>query len=74
MLWPRIKAPANDEAKQMILDYCKEYLDVFEKPKEIIFKDELPKTLVGKVAYHTLEQEAEKEQSEQKETATVWIN
>ena len=62
---------ANDETKQKILEYCKEYLDVFEKPKEIVFKDELPKTLVGKVAYHTLEQEAEKEQSEQKETATV---
>lgn len=52
---------ANDETKKRILDYCKEYLDVFERPKEIIFKDELPKTLVGKVAYHVLEEEAEKE-------------
>lgn len=49
---------ANDETKEKILAYCKEYLDVFERPKEIIFKDELPKTLVGKVAYHTLEEEA----------------
>ncbi len=61
---------ATDETKQKILDYCKTYLDVFERPKEIIFKDELPKTLVGKVAYHSLEEEAEKELSE-KETATV---
>ena len=38
---------ANDETKEKILAYCKEYLDVFERPKEIIFKDELPKTLVG---------------------------
>ncbi|MBR5437701.1 MAG: long-chain fatty acid--CoA ligase, partial [Clostridia bacterium] len=53
---------ANDETKNMILSYCKEYLDVFERPKEIIFKDELPKTLVGKVAYHTLEQEAAAEE------------
>lgn len=52
---------ANDETKNNILEYCKEYLDVFERPKEIIFKDELPKTLVGKVAYHSLEEEAEKE-------------
>lgn len=49
---------ANEETKEKILAYCKEYLDVFERPKEIIFKDELPKTLVGKVAYHTLEEEA----------------
>ncbi len=61
---------ATEETKQQILDYCKTYLDVFERPKEIIFKDELPKTLVGKVAYHSLEEEAEKELQE-KETATV---
>ncbi len=60
----------SEETKQSILDYCKTYLDVFERPKEIIFKDELPKTLVGKVAYHSLEEEAEKEQLE-KETVTV---
>lgn len=52
----------SEDEKKKILEYCKEYLDVFERPKEIIFKDELPKTLVGKVAYHVLEQEAEKEQ------------
>lgn len=55
---------ANDETKERILSYCKEYLDVFERPKEIIFKDELPKTLVGKVAYHTLEEEAARETEE----------
>ena len=53
---------ANEETKEAILAYCKEYLDVFERPKEIIFKDELPKTLVGKVAYHTLEEEAAAEE------------
>ena len=52
---------ASEETKKKILEYCKEYLDVFERPKEIIFKDELPKTLVGKVAYRLLEEEAEKE-------------
>ena len=60
----------TEETKKQILDYCKTYLDVFERPKEIIFKDELPKTLVGKVAYHSLEEEAEKELCE-KETVTV---
>ena len=55
---------ANDATKQSILAHCKEYLDVFERPKEIIFRDELPKTLVGKVAYRFLEEEAEKEEAE----------
>ncbi|MBE6776377.1 MAG: acyl--CoA ligase [Ruminococcaceae bacterium] len=53
---------ATEETKAAIIAYCKEYLDVFERPKEIIFKDELPKTLVGKVAYHTLEEEAAAEE------------
>ena len=52
---------ASDETKNKILEHCKEYLDRFEWPKEIIFRDELPKTLVGKVAYRLLEEEAEKE-------------
>ena len=52
----------SDAVKHSILEHCKEYLDVFERPKEIIFRDELPKTLVGKVAYNVLEQEAEKEE------------
>lgn len=51
----------SEETKQSILEHCKLYLDAYEKPREIIFKDELPKTLVGKVAYHSLEEEAEKE-------------
>ncbi len=54
---------ANDATKEKIIAYCKEYLDVFERPKEIIFRDELPKTLVGKVAYHTLEEEAAAEEA-----------
>ena len=31
-------------------------------PYDIEFREELPKTLVGKVAYRVLEEEAEKEQ------------
>ena len=61
---------ADEETKKKILEHCKVYLDVFEMPKEIVFKSELPKTLVGKVAYHSLEEEAEREITE-KETATV---
>lgn len=50
---------ATEEEKQKIKDFCKPYLDRYEWPKEIEFRDALPKTLVGKVAYHTLEEEAE---------------
>ena len=34
----------------------------YAMPYEIEFREELPKTLVGKVAYRVLEEEAEKEQ------------
>ena len=53
---------ASEETKNKILAHCKEYLDRFEWPKEIIFRDELPKTLVGKVAYRVLEEEAAEEE------------
>ena len=32
-------------------------------PREILFRDELPKTLVGKVAYRVLEEQAAAEQA-----------
>lgn len=51
--------PATAGEKEKIKEFCKPYLDRFEWPKEIEFRDALPKTLVGKVAYHTLEEEAE---------------
>ncbi len=54
--------PETEEEKKKIIEHCKEYLDVFERPKEIVFRKELPRTLVGKVAYRTLEQEAEEEE------------
>lgn len=52
--------PATAGEKERIKDFCKPYLDRYEWPKEIEFRDSLPRTLVGKVAYHTLEEEAEK--------------
>lgn len=52
---------ATEAEKDRIIQHCKAYLDFYCVPKEIIFKKELPRTLVGKVAYHELEKEAEKE-------------
>lgn len=54
--------PETPEEKIKILEYCKQYLDIMERPREIVFRKELPRTLVGKVAYRVLEEEAEKEE------------
>lgn len=48
----------SEEEKQKITEYCKLYLAAYEKPREIVFRKELPLTLVGKVAFHVLEEEA----------------
>lgn len=52
---------ASDALKQELMDYCWENIAKYALPKEMIFRTELPKTLVGKVAYRVLEEEAEKE-------------
>ena len=48
----------NDDLKAEILDYCKEHISKYALPREVEFRTELPKTLVGKVAYRVLEEEA----------------
>lgn len=49
----------NDELKNKIREHCRTQIAGYAIPKEIEFRKELPKTLVGKVAYKKLE-EAEK--------------
>lgn len=53
-------ANQNDELKNSIREHCRTQIAGYAIPKEIEFRKELPKTLVGKVAYKKLE-EAEKE-------------
>jgi len=55
MLKPGV--PADDVAREDILAYCRKHLAKYEMPREIEFRDELPKTLVGKVAYRELEEQ-----------------
>ncbi|MBQ7736782.1 MAG: AMP-binding protein [Oscillospiraceae bacterium] len=55
MLKPGV--PANNETKEAILAYCRKHIARYAMPREIEFRDELPKTLVGKVAYRVLEEE-----------------
>ena len=44
--------------KQELLAYCRKHIAKYAMPYDIEFRDELPKTLVGKVAYRVLEEEA----------------
>ncbi len=50
-------AAPSEETKKDILEYCKKHIAKYALPKEIEFRDNLPKTLVGKVAYRQLEEE-----------------
>lgn len=52
----------SEAVKQEILAYCAERIAKYAMPYEIEFRQELPKTLVGKVAYRVLEEEAAQQQ------------
>ena len=49
----------SEEIKQKILSYCKERVAKYAMPYDVEFRDQLPKTLVGKIAYTVLEKEEE---------------
>ncbi|MGI5888181.1 MAG: class I adenylate-forming enzyme family protein [Oscillospiraceae bacterium] len=51
--------PANADTKAAIMQYCRKNIAKYALPREIEFRTELPKTLVGKVAYRKLEEEEE---------------
>ncbi len=47
----------NDEMRESIMKLCREYLAKWSTPRDIEFRDSLPTTKVGKIAYTVLEQE-----------------
>lgn len=49
--------PQNEETKEKIMSYCKKHIAKYAMPYDIEFRDDMPKTLVGKVAYRVLEEE-----------------
>ena len=49
--------PQTDETKEELLAYCRKHIAKYAMPYDIEFKDDMPKTLVGKVAYRVLEEE-----------------
>ena len=47
----------SEEIKQKILSHCRERIAKYAMPYDIEFREQLPKTLVGKIAYTVLEKE-----------------
>jgi long-chain acyl-CoA synthetase len=47
----------SEENKEKLLAYCSKNIAKYAMPRDIEFRDSLPKTLVGKVAYRVLEEE-----------------
>ena len=56
VLKPGLKV-TEEEARQAILEHCSRYVAKYAMPADIQFRDDMPKTLVGKVAYRILEEE-----------------
>ena len=50
-------AAPNEETKRQLMDYCRKHIAKYAMPYDIEFREDMPKTLVGKVAYRVLEEE-----------------
>ena len=49
--------PEGEETRAALMAYCRKHIAKYALPYDIEFRKELPKTLVGKVAYRKLEEE-----------------
>lgn len=47
----------DEKKKEVLMAYCRKNIAKYALPYDIEFRDQLPKTLVGKVAYRVLEEE-----------------
>ena len=56
VLKPGIKV-SEEEARESIMEHCRKYVAKYAMPADIQFREDMPKTLVGKVAYRMLEEE-----------------
>lgn len=48
---------ANNAVKKSIMEYCEKNLSKYMIPKEFVYRESLPKTMIGKVDYRLLEEE-----------------
>jgi long-chain acyl-CoA synthetase len=51
------KTKATEETKQAILKFGRDNLLIWEAPRDLEFRDELPETLIGKISFKELEKE-----------------
>ena len=54
------EAAPSEATKAVLMEYCRKNIAKYSLPYDISFKDDMPKTLVGKVAYRILEEEERK--------------
>lgn len=54
----------DDDCRRRLMEYLREHVASYALPREVEFRDELPKTLVGKVAYRILEEESERAEAD----------
>jgi long-chain acyl-CoA synthetase len=50
-------ADASPDTEKELINYCRDQLIKWSCPRSIEFRNDLPKTLVGKIAYNALEKE-----------------
>ena len=65
---------ANEDTKAAILAHCKKHIAKYAMPYDIEFRESLPKTLVGKVAYRVLEAEENEKLTKAKEAEAETVN
>ncbi|MGM9669510.1 MAG: AMP-binding protein [Faecousia sp.] len=53
------EAPEPGQTKTELMEYCKKHIAKYAMPYDIEIREDMPKTLVGKVAYRVLEEEEE---------------
>lgn len=68
---PAAGVEANDATKQLLMDYCRKNIAKYAMPYDIEFREDLPKTTVGKVAYRQLEEEELAKITAQEEAAVT---
>ena len=57
----------SEETREALMEYCRKNIAKYAMPYDIEFRDDMPKTLVGKVAYRVLEEEELEKQKAKKQ-------
>ena len=52
-------AEPSEETKQELMAYCREHIAKYAMPCDMEFREDFPKTPVGKIAYRVLEEESQ---------------